>query len=113
MVVVRRALGTPSPVEALPCGSTSRTSTFSPTAARAVARLMAVVVLPTPPFWLAMARTRGWGGRSDTGEPFHTDDATGGVAPAGDERRFERPGLAGLRQFGLDAASLQEEAAHV
>src|SRR4051812_35056887 len=27
--------------------------TFSPMAARAVARLIAVVVLPTPPFWLA------------------------------------------------------------
>ena len=37
----------------------SISSTFSPTAARAVPRLIAVVVLPTPPFWLAMARTRG------------------------------------------------------
>src|SRR5271165_3769810 len=36
--------------------STSRTGR-SP-AARAVARLIAVVVLPTPPFWLAIARTR-------------------------------------------------------
>src|SRR5690606_23023496 len=33
-------------------------STFLPTAARAVARLMAVVVFPTPPFWLARAITR-------------------------------------------------------
>jgi hypothetical protein len=40
----------PSPVEALPCGSKSITSTFSPLAASAVARLIAVVVLPTPPF---------------------------------------------------------------
>jgi hypothetical protein len=29
------------------------------TAARAVARLIAVVVFPTPPFWLATAMTRG------------------------------------------------------
>jgi hypothetical protein len=27
-------------------------------AARAAARLMAVVVFPTPPFWFAIARTR-------------------------------------------------------
>ncbi len=33
-------------------------STRSPTAASAVPRLIAVVVLPTPPFWLARARTR-------------------------------------------------------
>src|SRR5690348_3260467 len=49
----------PSPVEALPCGSRSTIRTVSPIAASAVPRLMAVVVLPTPPFWLAMARTRG------------------------------------------------------
>src|SRR5712671_7873885 len=48
----------PSPVEALPCGSRSMMSTRSPMAASAVPRLMAVVVLPTPPFWLAIARTR-------------------------------------------------------
>ena len=34
-------------------------STRSPIAANAVPRLIAVVVLPTPPFWLAMASTRG------------------------------------------------------
>src|ERR1700704_748777 len=49
----------PRPVEALPCGSRSTISTFSPIAARAVPRLIAVVVLPTPPFWFARARTRG------------------------------------------------------
>ena len=43
----------------MPCGSRSTSSTHSPTAASAVARLMAVVVLPTPPFWLAIARMRG------------------------------------------------------
>src|SRR5215510_9824911 len=48
----------PSPVEALPCGSMSRISTLSPMAASAVPRLIAVVVLPTPPFWLATAKTR-------------------------------------------------------
>src|SRR5438105_1090382 len=49
----------PRPVEALPCGSRSTISTRSPIAASAVPRLMAVVVLPTPPFWLAIASTRG------------------------------------------------------
>ena len=54
---MRRSM--PSPVEALPCGSRSMISTRSPIAASAVPRLIAVVVLPTPPFWLAMASTRG------------------------------------------------------
>ena len=39
-------------------GSRSTTSTRRPTAASAVARLIAVVVLPTPPFWLATAMIR-------------------------------------------------------
>src|SRR5471030_841059 len=51
----------PSPVEALPCGSRSTISTCSPMAAIAVPRLIAVAVLPTPPFWLAIASTRGRG----------------------------------------------------
>src|SRR5579875_407651 len=49
----------PKPVEAFPCGSRSINKTCSPAAASAVPRLIAVVVLPTPPFWLAMAITRG------------------------------------------------------
>src|ERR1700694_3771668 len=49
----------PRPVEALPWGSRSTVSTCSPVAASAVPRLIAVVVLPTPPFWLAIASTRG------------------------------------------------------
>src|SRR5215510_11670819 len=53
----------PSPVDALPWGSRSTISTRSPVAASAVPRLMAVVVLPTPPFWFARASTRGIGGR--------------------------------------------------
>src|SRR5262245_54174570 len=53
----------PSPVDALPCGSRSMMRTSSPIAAKAVPRLIAVVVLPTPPFWLASAITRGDFGR--------------------------------------------------
>src|SRR4051794_1176905 len=48
----------PSPVLALPCESRSTISTERSLAASAVPRLIAVVVLPTPPFWLATASTR-------------------------------------------------------
>src|SRR6516165_9247597 len=48
----------PSPVLALPCASRSMTRMRRPAAASAVARLIAVVVLPTPPFWLATATMR-------------------------------------------------------
>src|SRR5215475_3184115 len=71
----------PRPVEALPCGSRSMISTCSPIAASAVPRLIAVVVLPTPPFWLAIASTRGGVGlwiRVDSG--ITCGDATGGSA---------------------------------
>src|SRR5258708_19442157 len=71
----------PRPVEALPCGSESISSTRSPTAASAVPRLMAVVVLPTPPFWLATTRTRSWwSDLTGTAEPLHANDAAPGVA---------------------------------
>src|ERR1051325_12082174 len=39
----------------LACGSRSMSSVFLPRMASAAARLTAVVVLPTPPFWLAIA----------------------------------------------------------
>src|SRR5215510_1709396 len=39
----------------LACGSRSIRSVGLPRRARAAARLMAVVVLPTPPFWFAIA----------------------------------------------------------
>ena len=41
----------------LPCGSASTSKTFNPELANATPRLTAVVVFPTPPFWLAMAIT--------------------------------------------------------
>ena len=41
----------------LPCGSMSTASTRWPFSARATARLRVVVVLATPPFWLAKAIT--------------------------------------------------------
>src|SRR5947208_11273038 len=45
------------PLVVLPCGSISTSNTLRPAAARYVARLIAVVVLPTPPFWFVMAYT--------------------------------------------------------
>src|SRR5581483_11118560 len=41
----------------LPCGSMSQQSTRWPSSAKATARLSVVVVLATPPFWLANAIT--------------------------------------------------------
>ena len=52
----RRALSMPLPVVALPCGSRSMTRTRLPLEASDAARLTVLVVLPTPPFWLATAR---------------------------------------------------------
>ena len=51
-------LSTPQPMVALPCGSQSISSTRRCVAASEAARFTAVVVLPTPPFWLAIAMTR-------------------------------------------------------
>src|SRR6185437_10485849 len=51
-------LSTPEAMVALPCGSRSTSSTRRFAAASAAARFTLVVVLPTPPFWLATARMR-------------------------------------------------------
>ena len=45
----------PRPDVAFACGSRSMTSARSPASARHAARLIAVVVFPTPPFWFASA----------------------------------------------------------
>src|ERR1035441_3920379 len=47
----------PMPLEALDWGSQSTNKVFAPSEASDAARLMAVVVLPTPPFWLVTAMT--------------------------------------------------------
>src|SRR5665213_1497226 len=74
----------PRPVVALPWGSRSMTRTRNPSSASAAPRLTDVVVLPTPPFWLATARTRGsglpeaaWGWRP-VGVAVTTSTLTGG-----------------------------------
>src|SRR6476646_842213 len=47
----------PRPAVRFACGSMSTHRTRKPSSASAPARLIAVVVLPTPPFWLAIAIT--------------------------------------------------------
>src|SRR6185437_10168852 len=67
----------PRPTESAPCGSKSTSRTRRPNSASAAPRLMVVVVLPTPPFWLQTATTRagpclvsgsGWG-KTGRGRP--------------------------------------------
>src|ERR1044072_4847588 len=48
----------PRPTDSEPCGSKSTSSTLRPNSASEAPRLMVVVVLPTPPFWLHMEITR-------------------------------------------------------
>src|SRR5258707_15804444 len=103
----------PRPVLALPCGSRSMTRTRRPTAASAVARLTAVVVLPTPPFWLAIAMMRarrktvpGRGRVSMvsrvTGNPIQAEDNSAGVGTARVARHGHCPGSLGDGQFFRD-----------
>src|ERR1700685_2623332 len=55
MVLRRRSGVKPSAAVALAWGSRSMSRVRQPAWARQAARLTAVVVLPTPPFWLTMA----------------------------------------------------------
>src|ERR1700753_3928544 len=100
----------PRPVEQLPCGSTSISSTRSPTAARAVPRLMAVVVLPTPPFWLATTRTRSlWSDLAGTPEPPQTHDAAAGVALGWHDVSLVFPISSGFLHLRYHILSLEEQ----
>src|SRR5262245_20218495 len=61
MCLPRPSRPTPTPDDRFAWGSRSISSVSCPRAAREAARLMAVVVLPTPPFWFATAMTRAMG----------------------------------------------------
>src|SRR6185312_13026388 len=103
----------PRPVEALPCGSISMTRVGSPTAASAVPRLIAVVVLPTPPFWLATTSTLGRltsGMAGGMGKLPDLQDRAGRIGQALVLEDFHFPGIAGLRQFSPYILSLEEQA---
>src|SRR6266704_425934 len=49
---------TPRPTDSAPCGSKSTSRTRRPYSASAAPRLIVLVVLPTPPFWFAIAMIR-------------------------------------------------------
>src|ERR1700744_834360 len=102
----------PRPVEALPWGSMSSTRVGSPTAARAVPKLMAVVVLPTPPFWLATTRMRGFLRIASVmaSEGFQLHYNTGRIALAGDLPGLHIPRFMGFGQFGPQILALEEQA---
>src|SRR5579862_9566751 len=99
----------PSPVEALPCGSRSTISTCSPMAASAVPRLIAVVVLPTPPFWLATTITRGCWPVGMVELPNLQNNA-GRIGQAGMLLEAYFPVFAGFGQFRPHILSLEKEA---
>src|SRR5436190_14279219 len=93
----------PKAVDALPCGSRSSKRTFSPTAAKAVARLMAVVVLPTPPFWLAIAKIFG-------GELVDPEEDGVTIGHPGEGLGLNLPILHGLGELALPAFPFVEKA---
>src|SRR5262245_4087971 len=97
----------PRPVLALPCGSRSTTRTRRPQAASAVARLIVVVVLPTPPFWLASARMRVTGtdvamlSASCTRDLPNAEDCAGWIGGARQALDAHPPSILRRGQFGL------------
>src|SRR5437773_856098 len=64
---------------ALAWRSTSTSMVGWPTSAIAAARLIAVVVLPTPPFWLTTASTGGDGVANMLGLAWLTDPISGAI----------------------------------
>src|SRR5271167_2576021 len=58
MLIRSGSFTSPRPLEEFDCGSQSTNNVLTSAAASEAARLMAVVVLPTPPFWLATAIMR-------------------------------------------------------
>ena len=101
----------PRPVLAFPWASASTTRTLCPVAAKAVARLMTVVVLPTPPFWLATATTRGRATRSRSRVMVYpVDDQNAGllIRKTGVSPKPHVPVTGGGLQFLLHRPSLGE-----
>src|ERR1700685_3131305 len=106
----------PRPVEALPCGSRSMIRTSSPIAASAVPRLIAVVVLPTPPFWLATTRilspladmTRSRRAIPHVG-PYDLNHITGRISLTGMDRYLKITRFTDIRQFNRYILSLEKQ----
>ena len=100
------------------------TSTRWPAAASAVARLIAVVVLPTPPFWLASATMRARraagtarGSASSlarlTGNLLQAKNDPPPVGQALFDRHSHCPGFAGQGQFLLEPLAFGKQAERV
>src|SRR3954469_6670606 len=70
----------PTPLVRLPWGSTSTRRTRRPAIASEAARLMVVVVLPTPPFWFATATTLPMFWHSTKSDDFSVRDRNRGYA---------------------------------
>src|SRR6266516_4498549 len=84
----------------------------------AISRLIAVVVLPTPPFWLARARIRGpvcimanlsMQSLVARRHCADLDDAASGIGTAGHNYCLDVPIFSRLGQFCLYILSLQEQ----
>ena len=82
----------PAPWTRCPAGSRSTTSTREPCIARLAARLTAVVVLPTPPFWLAIVMIRHERGRGHCWPPARATTAACAALAIGVSA--DRPGMA-------------------
>src|SRR5580704_5796365 len=89
----------------------SITKVGSPMAAKAVERLMAVVVLPTPPFWLATTSTRGFLRASVIRRQLpKLQYDTRRVGQAWDLPDSHLPRFMGFRQFGPHILTFEEQA---
>src|SRR5579871_2652974 len=92
----------PRPPVVLAWGSQSINRVGRPSRARDAAKLMAVVVLPTPPFWLTTAMTLdGLAGVSMAAGDFEsgTEPTSGDEAPA----RYGAPGFWVVGSDGADS----------
>src|SRR5512141_11134 len=88
----------PTPDEAFACGSRSTSSVFFSITEREAARLTAVVVFPTPPFWLATVRIR-----ANTGPPFPGNTTVYGILYHGGGGRERGKSRAGSLVLALAA----------
>src|SRR5258706_15986702 len=105
MVSRSRSRSTPTPLVALAWGSASTSRVRFSAAASDAARLTADVVLPTPPFWFAIAMTRpmragiyatGGGGDRDGIPLLHVQQGAGGRGQV----RTQASGHSGLEAGG-------------
>src|SRR5258708_35008632 len=83
-------------------------NTFSPMAARAVPRLIAVVVLPTPPFWLEIANT--FSCLAGTNKLRDFENAPARIAQAVMYYGGESPGLPRFCDLTVNCDALQKQA---